>query len=429
MKIIKVKNGGIGESLGLKSGDRLLKINSQRVKDEIDYRFKISEEELIVEFEIDGKRKAFEIEKDFDDSLGIELEEFKIRGYANDCIFCFVDQNPSGMRKGMYFRDGDFRLSYLHGHYVTMTNMGPKELNRIVEQRLSPLYISVHATGVELRKRLLLYGKDDNLLDKIKFLTDNDIELHAQIVLMPGINDGANLLQTIEDLHAFYPRLNSLTIVPVGLTKHREGLSEIKPVSPEYSRIMLGQLEQLNKKFNIDIDRSFIFFSDEWYILAGKEFPKIDEYGSLDLVENGVGQVVSFITKVKEEKEYFPKSFNTNREFSIITGSLMEGVFRAHIIPLLEDIHNLKVNLYVITNDFYGDIVTVTGLLTGKDIINQLKDKPLGEAVWTSYRVLNDEGTLTLDDMTIEMITNKLGVPFNITQDSILEIFNRDIHG
>tara|TARA_Y100001970_G_C14244661_1_gene867251 strand:- start:3167 stop:4456 length:1290 start_codon:yes stop_codon:yes gene_type:complete len=429
MKIIKVKKGSIGDSLGLKPGDRLLKINSAKVKDEIDYRFKISEEELTIELEINGKRKIFEIEKDFDDSLGVELEEFKIRSCANDCIFCFVDQNPAGMRKGMYFRDGDFRLSYLHGHYVTMTNMGPKELGRIVEQRLSPLYISVHATGVELRKRLLLYGKDDKLLDKIKFLTDNGIELHAQIVLMPGINDGANLIQTIEDLHAFYPKLNSLTIVPVGLTKHREGLPDIKTVTPEYSKVMLGQADELNEKFRIDIQRSFIFFSDEWYILANKKLPHLDEYGSLDLMENGVGQVASFINQLNEEKKHFPKSLDHYREFSIVTGTLMEGIFKEHIMPLLDNIHNLKVNLYIIKNDFYGDVVTVTGLLAGRDIINQLKGKQLGEAVWTSYRILNDEGTLTLDDMTTQMISNQIGRPFNITQDSILEIFNRDIHG
>ena len=429
MKIIKVKQGGIGEKLGLKPGDRLLKINSTKVKDEIDYRFKVAEEELTVEFEVDGKRKIFDLEKDFDDSLGLELEEFKIRSCANDCVFCFVDQNPAGMRKGLYFRDGDFRLSYLHGHYVTMTNMGKKELNRIVEQRLSPLYISVHATGVELRKRLLLYGKDDNLLDKIKFLTDNGIELHAQIVLMPSINDGANLIQTIEDLYKFYPKLNSLTIVPVGLTKHREGLPEIKSVTPEYAKMMVSQADGLNKKFNLDIDRSFIFFSDEWYILADKGFPNLNEYGSLDLVENGVGQVVTFINQIKEEEKNFPTSFDKPREFSIITGKLMESIFKRDIIPMLEKIKNLKINLYTIQNNFYGDIVTVTGLLTGGDIIEQLKGKSLGEAVWASYRVLNDEGTMTLDDMTIKGISNELGVPFNITQDSMLEIFDRDILG
>ena len=429
MKIIKVKQGGIGDKLGLKPGDRLLKINAKKVKDEIDYRFRIAEEQLIVEFEIDGKRKVFDLEKNFDDNLGLELEEFTIRSCANDCIFCFVDQNPSGMRQGLYFRDGDFRLSYLHGHYVTMTNMGKKELTRIVEQRLSPLYISVHATGVELRKRLLLYGKDDNLLDKIKFLTDNDIELHAQIVLMPGLNDGANLIQTIEDLHQFYPKLNSLTIVPVGLTKHREGLPEINSVSPGYAKMMINQVDALNKKFNIDIQRSFIFFSDEWYILAKKEFPKLSEYGNLDLVENGVGQVISFLEQIDKEKNKLPKSLDKPREFSIVTGVLMEDIFKTNILPILEEIENLTVNLHVIKNNFYGDVVTVTGLLTGRDILDQLKGKSLGEAVWTSYRVLNDEGTLTLDDMTLDMISKELGLPFNITKDSILEIFKRDIVG
>ena len=294
MKITAVKKGSTADSIGVKPGDRLLRINSKRIKDEIDFRFKVTEEELSLEFEIDGKTRVFEIEKDFDDDLGIELEEFKIRSCANDCVFCFVDQNPKGMRKGMYFRDGDFRLSYLHGHYVTMTNMGKKELKRIVEQKLSPLYISVHATGVELRKKLLLYGKDDHLLNKIDYLTKNNIELHAQIVLMPGINDGAHLIKTIEDLHQFYPALNSLTIVPVGLTKHRDGLPEIDIVTSQYATMMMGQVKSLNKKFTTQTKRPFIFFSDEWYILSGTKFPPSNYYSPLDLVENGFYNISSF---------------------------------------------------------------------------------------------------------------------------------------
>ena len=429
MKIIRVKDGGTGAKLGLKPGDRLLKINSKRVRDEIDYRFKISEEQLIIEFEIDGDRKVFDLEKDFDDNLGLELEEFKIRSCANDCTFCFVDQNPPGMRQGMYFRDGDFRLSYLHGHYITMTNMGQQNLNRIVEQKLSPLYISVHATGIELRKRLLLYGKDDGLLEKIKFLVTNGIELHAQVVLMPKINDGVHLLQTMEDLYQFYPGLNSLTIVPVGLTKHREGLNKIDSVNPEYAKIMLSQLNKFNKKFRSNIERPFIFLSDEWYILSDQELPPIEHYGSLDLVENGVGQVRSFLNQINTEKEQLPKLFDRPREFSIVTGTLMEKIFRKHVMPLFEGIDNLTVNLYTINNNFYGEMVTVTGLLTGQDIINQLKGKSLGEAVWTSHRVLNDEKTLMLDDTSLTEISNQLEVPFNITEDSILEIFRRDIIG
>lgn len=429
MKVIEVNRGSIAEDLGIKPGDRLLRLNNKRVKDEIDYKFRITEEEVVVEFEIDGKSKSFEIEKDYDDDLGILFEEFKIRTCANDCVFCFVDQNPEGMRSGMYFRDGDFRLSYLHGHYVTMTNMGQKELSRIVEQKLSPLYISVHATGLELRKKLLLYGKNDYLLDKIKFLTDNGIELHAQIVLMPGINDGAHLIKTIEDLHCYYPKLNSLTVVPVGLTKHRKGLPEIESVSPEFARDMMPQFDYLNDKFSIDIERPFIFLSDEWYILAEAPLPPTNHYDSLDLVENGVGQVSKFLEEFENDKSKFPKSFDKPTEFSIITGTLMENFFIEKIIPPLNRIHNLKVNLFVIKNNFYGEMVTVSGLLTGKDIITQLKDKSLGCSVWASYRILNDEGELTLDDMTIEDISKELRIPFNVSSDSILEIFKRGIIG
>ena len=384
---------------------------------------------MIIEFEIDGKRKVFDLEKDFDDDLGLELEEFTIRSCANDCVFCFVDQNPDGMRDGMYFRDGDFRLSYLHGHYVTMTNMGQQDLNRVVEQRLSPLYISVHATGIELRKKLLLYGKDDGLLEKIKFLVSNGIELHAQIVLMPKINDGVHLLQTIDDLYQFYPGLNSLTIVPVGLTKHRKGLNKIDIVSPQYAQLMLSQAVALNEKYKINSRRSFIFFSDEWYILSNKKLPSLNHYGSLDLIENGVGQVQHFIHQLKTEKKDFPKSLEKPREFSIVTGKLMKNIFIKNVMPILKEVKNLKVNLYTIDNYFYGDMVTVTGLLTGQDIITQLKGKSLGEAVWSSHRILNEEGTLTLDDMSLSQISNQLGVPFNVSEDSILEIFRRDIIG
>ena len=429
MKIITVNKDGLGDVIGLKPGDRLLKINSRKVRDEIDYRFRICEENIDLELQIDGKRQVITVEKEYDDDLGVDFEEFTIRSCANDCVFCFVDQNPAGMRKGMYFRDGDFRLSYLHGHYVTMTNMGQEELDRIVKQRLSPLYISVHATDVELRKRLLLYGKDDNLLDKIKFLTDNGIELHAQIVLMPGINDGANMLKTIDDLHCYYPGMNSLTIVPVGLTKHREGLMKIDSVSPEYAKILLGQVNSLNKKFKTDAKRPFIFFSDEWYILAGEQLPTPDFYKPLDLIENGVGQVPAFLDDFEKNKDKLPKSFPNPTEFSIVTGTLMEGIFKEKIMPRLNSIKNLKVNLYPIVNDFYGDMVTVTGLLSGKDIIKQLKGKQLGQAVWTSYRVLNDEGTLTLDDMTLDQISSELGIPFNVSEDSVYEIFKRGING
>ena len=192
MKIINVNKNSLAQSIGLLPGDRLLKINGKRVVDEIDYKFRITEEKLILDLEINGKLDRVEVEKEYDDDLGVEFEEMRTRWCANDCVFCFVDQNPPNMRDGMYVRDGDYRLSYLYGHYITMTNMGQNELNHIVEQRMSPLYISIHVTDTQLRQKLFLYKKDDGLLKKLQFLTENNIELHTQIVLMPNINDNKN---------------------------------------------------------------------------------------------------------------------------------------------------------------------------------------------------------------------------------------------
>ncbi len=429
MKIIRVKENTLGEMIGLKAGDRLLKINGKRVIDEIDYRFRITDESITLDLEIDGKMDKVSIDKDYDDDLGVEFEEFKIRKCGNDCVFCFVDQNPEGMRSGMYFRDGDYRLSYLHGHYITMTNMGQNELTRIVEQKMSPLYISVHTTDVELRQKLLLYGKEDFLMDKIDYLTENGIQLHTQVVLIPGLNDGKYLIKTLKDMYSYYPKVNSISIVPVGLTKHRVGLPELSTVTPEYAEKLVDYAESLKAQFPGSDEQPFIFLSDEWYIVAKKPFRPIVEMGGLNLIENGVGQVQSFLEDFELESKSFPTSFSEPTSFTIATGHLAYGIFETNVIPVLNSIENLHVNLVEIKNDFYGDMVTVAGLLAGQDIVNQLKDKDIGEAVWCSHRILNDEGTVTLDDMTLADLSSQLGVPVNVSHDSILEIFNRNIHG
>ena len=429
MKITNVKKNTLGEMVGLKPGDRLLKINGKKVIDEIDYRFRITNEKITLDLEIDGKLDKVIIDKEYDDDLGVEFEEFKIRKCGNDCVFCFVDQNPDGMRSGMYFRDGDYRLSYLHGHYITMTNMGYNELNRIVNQKMSPLYVSVHTTDIELRKKLLLYKKEDYLLEKFNYLTKNGIQLHTQVVLIPGLNDGKYLVKTIKDLYEYYPAVNSLSIVPVGLTKHRLGLPELSTVSPEYAKFFVDYSHELSEIFPGNESQRFIFLSDEWYILAKEPFPDINEMGDLNLVENGVGQVKSFLENFKSEIKRFPDSFEEPISFTIATGELAYNIFKSKVIPVLNKINNLSVNLVSVKNDFYGDMVTVAGLLTGKDIINQLKGRELGDAVWFSHRILNDEGQLTLDDLTLDDLSNNLGVPVNISHDSILEIFDRNIVG
>ena len=429
MKIIEVKDKTLAQSIGLKAGDRLLKINGKRVVDEIDYRFRITDEEVLLDVEIDGIMKQFNIEKEYDDDLGVLFEEFKVRKCANDCVFCFVDQNPEGMRSGMYFRDGDYRLSYLYGHYITLTNMGQNELDRIVEQKLSPLYISVHATDIELRKKLLLYGKNDHLMKKLEFLSKNNIELHAQVVLMPGLNDGKYLEKTITDLYSFHPHLRSLSIVPVGLTKHRENLPKLQSVDSDYAQEVIDNFDCFNVSYPSEFSHKFIFLSDEFYILSNNDVPDIEEYGGLDLIENGVGQVRSFLNNFNREKEFFPKSFKSKRLFSIATGTLAYGTMNKHVIPELNKIENLEVKLFKIDNNFYGSSVSVAGLLTAKDIISQVRKENIGEALWCSHRILNDEGTITLDDWTLEEMSKELEVPVKVSNDSILEIFERNIDG
>lgn len=427
MKILKVHQDQLGYELGLKPGDRLLRINGKKVLDHLDYQFRITEENIRLDIEIDGKVHQFDIDKDYDVDLGVDFEEFKIRSCANDCVFCFVDQLPKGLRKTLYFRDGDYRLSYLHGHYITMTNMGQNELNRIVEQRLSPLYISVHATDRELRKKLFLYSKDDHLLEKIRFLVEHDIELHTQIVLMPALNDGEWLIKTLQDIYQYYPRLKSCSIVPVGLTGHREGLFEIQPVNPTYAKQMIELLPELRKKFPGD-KHPFIFFADEWYILADTSFPSVKEYKYVDLIENGIGQVASFLDQFLKEKKRIRES-SLSGHFTIATGTLIYDTFHQTIGGFLNELPGLSVDIVPVTNDFFGNSVTVSGLLTGRDIIRQLKGRDLGDAVWLTHRILNDDGTKTLDDLTLINMSDALGVPVNICQDSILEIFERNIIG
>jgi len=427
MKIIKVFPDSLGETIGIQPGDRLLKINGKRVQDELDYQFRITEEVLTLDFEISGRMEKIEIEKEYDDDLGVEFEEMKIRSCANDCVFCFVDQNPPEMRKGMYFRDGDYRMSYLHGHYITMTNMGQNELNRVVEQRLSPLYISVHVTDIQQRQKLFLYKKDDGLLTKLEYLTNNGIELHTQIVLMPDLNDGKFLIKTLEDLYHYYPTLKSCTIVPVGLTEHRKGLMEIESVDTEYAKNLLNEITQMRDQFP-GRKSPFVLYSDEWFILAEKPFPPLSDYGKLDLAENGVGQVRQFLTLFEEESANFPRALAFETNITLATGTLVYETFQKEVLPILNQIDNLTVTLLPIINKFYGESVTVTGLLTGTDIITQLASEDLGDAVWMSHRILNDEGTLTLDNLTLDDISNAIDCPLQLSNDSFLTLLNNLTH-
>ena len=382
MKINHIEKDSIAESIGLKEGDQLYSIDGSRVKDIIDYRFKVSDDNIVIKVRQEGKLIEYEIEKDIDDNLGIGFDDFNIRACANDCVFCFVDQNPPGMRKGLYFRDGDFRMSFLHGHFITMTNMGWKQLKRVVEQQLSPLYVSVHVTDPDKRLEMFLYGKDDFLMKKFEYLTENGIELHAQVVVCPGWNDGEFLEKTVADIHSFYPNTLSMSIVPVGLTKHREGLPKLLSVTKEYAKSFIPIGKEISKKYRQKDGKNFVLLSDEWFLKVGNKIPDLDYYAGHDLVENGVGQVAHFMDDWNKGINNYKSMNGISKKVTICTGTLVANFFQEKFIPLFHSFSNLDIQLKPIKNTFFGeDDVTVSGLLTGQDIITQLRGQELGDIV------------------------------------------------
>ncbi|MBS1272046.1 MAG: hypothetical protein MAGBODY4_01183 [Candidatus Marinimicrobia bacterium] len=422
MKITEVQPDSLAEELGLQVGDQLLRINGNRIKDIIDYRFHFTEDEIEMVIFRDNERMTIEkFPKHPDEQLGVTFEPIKIRKCANDCLFCFVDQNPEEVRDLLKFRDGDYRLSFLQGHYVTLTNVGWKGMERIATQGLSPIYVSVHVTDPEVRKELILYKKEDEILEKLDYLVSNNIEVHTQIVLVPGVNDGEVLDKTLEDLYQFREKLMSVAVVPVGLTKHREGLAELESVSPEYAKEFMPKVRKYDEIYrNADGDR-FVYLSDEWFILADEDIPAMDYYGDAYQIENGVGLVRSFLDDFAEQAKDFPESLPDPRKVSLVTGKLAEPIFRRHIMPTLNRIGNFQANLYAIRNDFWGEMVTVAGLLTAQDVIRQLAAKNLGDALYLPMRIINDDG-ITLDDKTPEDIQHHLGVPTFVTDEDFHKI-------
>ncbi len=366
MKVIAVAPGGIAARAGIAAGDELLRINGVPVRDPLDLRFHEVDAKISLTISRAGSATIFDIENDDGEPLGIELEEMRVLSCGNDCIFCFVDQNPKGMRKELYFRDGDYRLSFLYGNYTTMTNAGPAVLRRIIEQRLSPQYISVHTTDLTIRRRLMGLKKDDHILEKIRLLHDHGIAMHTQIVLCPGVNDGASLERTVRDLYAFHRHIVSLAVVPVGLTDHRAGLAPLVRVDRAYAQGVLDTIAGWQAEFKGEVGRRFVYPSDEFFIVAGKRIPGAGYYDGFPQVENGVGMVRSFLNRFAASARRFPSRLTVPRRLTLVTGELASGFMQAEVIPGLAAIGGLDVALAVVPNTVFGRSVTVAGLLTGK---------------------------------------------------------------
>jgi len=411
LKIIALDKNSTGLECGLRIGDEVLRINGEPVRDILDYRFLSTDDAIEMEVRRGAEQIVFEIEKDTDDTLGLNFAPLKIRRCGNDCIFCFVDQNPQHMRQTMYFRDEDFRLSFLSGHYVTLSNMSRADLDRIVRQRLTPLFISVHATEPEMRKFLLGIKFDDRLLDKFDYLTENGIELHTQIVLCPELNDGEVLRRTLDDLVRYHPHLRSVAVVPVGLTQHREGLTSIKPVTKEYAQQFLRIADKYATEFYERLGTHFVYPSDEFYIMAGEPIPAASRYDAFEQMENGVGMLRDLLDDFDANQiKRLPKRLPKPTKATLVTATLAGSFLAENILPCLQQIKNFTPELVTVINKFYGDTIRVTGLLTGQDIFTALQDRDLGAAVFLPTSCVNDQRVF-LDDWKLADLQEKLGVP------------------
>lgn len=416
--IKEVREDSIAEELEIEAGDYLLTVNDEEITDILDYKYQMFDEYVnILIKKADGEEWELEIEKDDNEDIGLVFEEElmdKPRRCANNCIFCFMDQLPAKVRETLVFKDDDFRLSFITGNYVTLTNSGYRDLDRIIKYHLSPINVSVHATEPEVRKMMLNNKNADKILEYLKYLTDNEISVNAQIVLCPNINDGKVLDKTIEDLSKMYPYLQCIAIVPVGLGKYREGLYEIEPFNKETANNAINQVEAWQKKFKKEFGSNLVYIADEVYIVAEREIPSYETYEEFPQLEDGIGMIAKFQREF-DTKYLRLREREINKTVSIATGKSAYNFIRGLADKLEIKFKGLKVNVYAIENNFFGPRITVSGLVTGGDIIEQLKDKELGKYLLINYNMLKDDADIFLDDTTLEDVKKALNIKVKIT--------------
>ena len=421
-KIAAVAPGSIAEELELEPGDVILAINDQELEDIFDYHYLVEDEYLVMLVEKpDGEQWELEIEKDDDEDLGITFENGLMDDYkscSNKCIFCFIDQMPPGMRDTLYFKDDDSRLSFLQGNYVTLTNMKEKDIDRIIRYRLDPINISVQTTNPELRCMMLHNRFAGDALKKIDTLYEAGIRMNGQIVLCKGVNDGAELDRSIRDLMKYLPYMESVSVVPVGLSKFREGLYPLTPFTKEDACEVLDLIHRWQKVCMQEYDTHFIHASDEWYLLAERELPEEDNYDGYIQLENGVGMLRLLQEEFSEALSDAPGDANLKKEVSIATGRLAAPHLTQLMGSLTEKYPKVTVHVYPIRNDFFGEMITVSGLLTGEDLKKQLSLVPLGEKLLLPCNMVRSEEQDFLDDVTVEELEKTLQVPIDIVKSS-----------
>jgi putative radical SAM enzyme (TIGR03279 family) len=419
MKVIAVQTGSPAEGLGILVGDDLERINGHPARDVLDVWFWMADEGAILELRRDGEVFEVRIEEAEDRDLGLEFEEMTIRRCGNRCVFCFVDQLPSGMRPALYVKDEDIRLSFLHGSYVTLADVSGEDIERIVEQRLSPMYISVHATDPKVRGRLLGRRGGGDVLPTMRRLSEAGIWMHTQIVLCPGINDGSELERTVRDVSAFFPQVRSIAVVPVGLKRHRDGLAPLNPVGRAEARRCIEQVTEWQEKFLNRFGERLVYAADECYLAAGLEIPEAEDYEDFPQIENGVGMVRQFLDAFEAAEQRLPKRLKEQLSLTLVTGTSSEGFLR-RMVERLEEVDGLSVRLVAVKNRFFGASITVSGLLTGQDILSALEQETVGDAALLPPNCINEDGFF-LDDQTPEQIAQVLSVPVQVGSYDLVE--------
>lgn len=422
-----VEPGSIAAELGIEPGDKLISVNENVIEDVFDYHFYVNDEELTLLIQKpDGEEWELEIEKDYEEDLGLTFTQGlmdEYRSCRNKCMFCFIDQMPKGMRETLYFKDDDSRLSFLQGNYITLTNMSDHDVERIVKYHLEPINISFHTTNPELRCRMLHNRFAGEALKKVDRLYEGGILMNGQIVLCKGINDGEELERSIRDLSKYLPLLQSVSVVPVGLTKYREGLFPLLPFTKEDAKEVLDIIEKWQQQFYEEFGLHFIHAGDEWYLLAERELPEEERYDGYLQLENGVGMLRLLEEEFAEAMEELPGD-DRCVEVSMACGVAAYDHLEKLVKGLQEKYPNVAVYLYSIQNEFFGEKITVSGLITGQDLKKQLDGKPLGTRLLLPCNMLRDGEEVFLDDVTLSELKETLQVEIDVVKSSGQDLVN-----
>ena len=427
--VAAVDPGSIAEEMEIQVGDRVLAVNEAEINDIIDFQFGVSEEDytLLIE-KPDGELWELDIEKDPGEFLGLEVETISAEGLKvcrNNCTFCFIAQMPKGMRASLYDKDDDYRLSLTQGSFITLSNLSEKEIKRILHFHLSPLFISVHAWNAEVRARLMNNPQAGKLPELLKRFAEAGIVVHAQVVLVPDHNDGDVLHETIEQLGKLYPSVQSIAVVPVGLTRYRTKLTPLRGFSSTEASGILDQAEQWQKQFYEQTDRHLVYFADEFYVLAGREFPEVTVYDDFPQLENGVGMTRKFISEIEVGWKQLPVSIS-QRQVHLLTGTSAQELFELWAGRLMEKVSGLKLTVHAIRNDFFGTSVTAAGLVTAQDVAHQLGDL-LGEEFLIPRVMLKADEDIFLDDLSVQWLEEQVHGKANIVENDGLSFLEQVI--